>query len=206
MEKEQKSAEEKLRDRALEYLNKTYEDSFEPESYELGGWAYDWDTVRFIPKKYPEALVEVRVYRKEDGSYYFEDDYYNCYMYEEALEYYKDVFTKDVPVAVKMRFGGFILSDRLNGAKSFKEWRKVGEPCYAEVYYFTSVELTEDEQTNIVERIAGDKVAGRVTFFITNDENLLVERELEDIINYQEELTEMKTVFSIDYDYKIEME
>ena len=201
-EKDTRNSAEVMRDIALEYLNENYDDTFEPESYELGGWAYDWDTVRFVPKKYPEATVSVKVYENE-GEYSFTDDYFKCYMYAEAVEYYKEIFGGEISVTVKVGFNELDNSKLLDGATTFKEWREKGSYCYADVYYITKEELTEESQYDIVKQIAEDRIAGYVTFFTTTEEDLLEGLSTDEVFNNQEELTEGKKRFLIDYDFNI---
>ena len=74
---------DKIKNKALEYLNANYDDTFTALGYSDGDWAYDYSTVNFTSEKYSKS-VEVKVY-EENGTYAFTDDYFKLYMENDAV-------------------------------------------------------------------------------------------------------------------------
>ena len=195
---------EKIRAEAESYLNEHYSDTFMPAVFIPGGWAYEFESITFSSEKYPEERVEVRVYQNDDGTYRFKDNYYHCYMMDSAVEYARAVLGEET-AAVKVRFRNTVWSDELDGAETFEQWQARGTAC-AEFFVITRSTLAADAQLNIVEKIAEDQVSGMVMFLVTDDENLLRDKTLNEILNNQSKFVVGKDRYSIDYDFAVKAE
>lgn len=192
---------EEIRTDALAYLNNNYSDTFTAKLFTSSNWAYEYESITFTSQKYPDAIVEVRVYRNDDGTYRFKDNYYHCYMMDSTVCYGKSLFAEENAV-VKVRFANTVWSDKLNGARSFEEWVAQGS-ARADFFVITGNALSADEQTEIVEKIANDKVCGYVTFFVTAEENLLQDMSLDEILNQQSKFVAGENKYFINRQFEI---
>lgn len=200
MSKDKKNTAEIMREKATEYLNKKYNDTFTAEGYTSSNWAYDYSSITFTPKSFPSSIVEVRAYKNADDSYTFKDNYFKCLMNNDAVDFFKE-FLKDAEV--KVRFPNTIWSDELGGASSFSEWQSIGN-CKVDSYFITSNTLSADVMNSIVESIAKQKVSGTVTFITTADENKLRSEDLDNILNNQDKFISEKYEYYINSDFKPE--
>ena len=64
--------------------------------------------------------------------------------------------------------------------------------------------LSKDAQTAIAGKVAKDKVIGSVVFIVTNDENLLQDKTLDEILNNQSKFVVSKNDYYIDSNFEIE--
>lgn len=193
---------EETKKEALGYLNTNYSDTFTAKVYTSSNWAYEYESVTFASQKYPEEVVEVLVYENEDGTKRFEDNYYQCYMLDEAINYGESLVTEE-DVVVKVRFPEYVLSDELSGAKSFEEWKDKGTAC-ADFFIITGNTLATDVQEEIVNKVATAKVSGTIVFVVTNDENLLQDITLDEILNNQNEYVVSNNDYYINSNFEIE--
>lgn len=200
MSKDKKNTAEIMREKATEYLNKKYNDTFTAEGYTSSNWAYDYSSITFTPKSFPSSIVEVRAYKNADDSYTFKDNYFKCLMNNDAVDFFKD-FLKDAEV--KVRFPNTIWSDELGGASSFSEWQSIGN-CKVDSYFITNNILSDDVMNSIVESIAKQKVSGTVTFITTADENKLRSEDLDNILNNQDKFISEKYEYYINSNFKPE--
>lgn len=189
-----------MRDKAMEYLNSKYNDTFTAEGYSSSSWAYEYSSITFKSMNYPSNIVEVRVYKNDDDSYTFKDNYFKCYMYEGAVIFFNGLI-KDAEV--KVQFPNTIWSDELAGATSFSEWQTKGN-CKVDAYFITLNELSSDEKNSIVEKVAEQNISGTVTFITTEDESKLSNHSLDDILNNQEKLISSKDDYFINSNFKVE--
>lgn len=202
MSNNKQNSAETMREIALEYLNGTYEDTFTAEGYSSSSWAYEYSSITFTSAKYPDSIIEVRAYKNDDNSYTFKDNYFKCYMLSDGEAYYKGLLeTNDC--SVKVRFPSTIWSDELAGATSFNDWKNQGN-CTADVFVITNVELSDNVKNTFVNSVASDKIAGTITFLTTSDAELLANRQLDDILNNQSELTESKSEYFVNSNFDVE--
>lgn len=192
---------EEIRTEALAYLNNNYSDTFTAKLFIASNWAYEYESITFTSQKYPDAVVEVRVYKNDDGTYRFKDNYYHCYMMDSAASYGKALLAEENAV-VKVRFANTVWSDELNGARSFEEWVE-RESARADFFVITGNALSADEQIEIVGKIANDKVCGYVTFFVTTEENLLQDMSLDEILNQQSKFVVGENKYFINRQFEI---
>ena len=193
---------EEIRTEALAYLNKSYSDTFTAKVFTASNWAYEYESITFTSEKYPDAIVEVRVYKNDDGTYRFKDNYFHCYMNDSAVNYGKAIIEEENAV-VKVRFPNTVWSDELEGAQSFEDWKAKGTAC-ADIFVITQNALSKDAQTAIAGKVAKDKVLGSVVFIVTNDENLLQDKTLDEILNNQSKFVVSKNDYYIDSNFEIE--
>lgn len=193
---------EEIRTEALAYLNNSYSDTFTAKVFTASNWAYEYESITFTSEKYPEAIVEVRVYKNDDGTYRFKDNYFRCYMNDSAVNYGKTIITGEYAV-VKVRFPNTVWSDELAGAQSFEEWKAKGF-ARADIFVITQKAFSKDAQTEIASKVAKDKVLGSVVFIVTNDENLLQDKTLDEILNNQSKFVVSKNDYYIDSNFEIE--
>lgn len=203
MSENKTNSSEEMRDKALSYLNSKYDDNFTSKGYSSSNWAYEYSSITFVSEKYPESVVEVRAYKNDDGTYSFQDNYFKCFMYDEAVEYFESIVDGVDPLTVKVRFPSTIWSDELNNATSFNVWKSNGN-CTVDVFFITQQELTDEEKNTVVHNIAGNSVSGTITFLTTSNSNNLVDQQLDDILNNQDSFIESKSEFYINSQFEIE--
>ena len=195
MSNQKQNQAETTRERALEYLRSNYEDVFTAQAYSANNWAYRYESVTFTSKKYPGATVEVRVYQNEDNSVTFVDNYFHCYMMQDAVDYSKSLLGTNT-VSVKVRFSNSIWSDDLVDAKSFTQWKELGN-CEMDVFVIAKEALSQNEQTAFMETLVLEKITGMVTFFTTSDAELLVDYTLDDVLNNQSKLIQSRSQYYV---------
>ncbi len=200
--KKQNSAEE-MRDKALSYLTSKYDDNFTSKGYSSSNWAYEYSSITFISEKYPDSVVEVRAYKNDDGTYSYQDNYFKCYMHDEAVAYFESIVVGVEPLTVNVRFPSTVWSDELNNATSFDEWRANGN-CTVDVFFITQQELTDNEKDKVVNDVANSSVSGTVTFCTTSNSDNLLDKQLDDILNNQSSYIESKSEFYINSNFEIE--
>lgn len=193
---------EEIRTEALAYLNNSYSDTFTAKVFTASNWAYEYESITFTSEKYPDAIVEVRVYKNDDGTYRFKDNYFHCYMNDSAVTYGKAIVAEENAV-VKVRFPNTVWSDELAGTQSFEEWKTQGAAC-ADIFVITQNALSGDAQAEIAGKVAKDKVLGSVVFIVTNDENLLQDKTLDEILNNQSKFVVSKNDYYINSNFEIE--
>ncbi len=193
---------EEMRSEAMAYLDKNYSDTFTAKGYTSNNWAYDYESVTFKSDKFPGSVVEVRIYKNSDGTYRFKDNYYHCYMIDGAINYGKSLISQENAV-VKVRFPNTVWSDELEGAVTFDEWKEHGT-ARADLFIITGNALSADLQTEIVNKMAEDKVFGSVSFFVTKDEDLLKDKPLDEILNNQREFILSENKYYINSNFEIE--
>ena len=198
----QNSAEE-MQDNALTYLTNKYDDNFTSKGYSPSNWAYEYSSITFISEKYPDSVVEVRAYKNDDGTYSYQDNYFKCFMYDEAVAYFKSIVVGVYPLTVKVRFPSTVWSDELNNASSFTEWKANGN-CTADVFFITHQNLSDEDKNKVVHNIADNNISGTITFFTTSNGNNLLDEPLDDILNNQSSFIEGKCEFYINSKFEIE--
>lgn len=194
---------EEMRDNALSYLNGKYNDTFTSKSYSSNNWAYEYSSITFLSEKYPGTVVEVRIYKNDDGTFFYKDNYFNAFMYEDAVAYFENIIVGIEPLTVKIRFPSTIWSDELNNADSFEKWKANGN-CMVDVFYITQQDLTNDEKNKVLRDIAGSNISGTITFFTTSKSDNLLNQKLDDILNNQSSYVENKSEFYINSKFEIE--
>lgn len=202
MSDNKQSSAERMREKALEYLNMNYDDTFTAKGYASSNWAYEYETITFAPGKYSDSIVEVIAYKNDDGSYVFKDDYFKCYMQSDARTYFAGLL-EDTICSIKIRFPDAIWSDELGNATSFEEWKNLGS-CEVDIFVFTSTEVKEELRISYVNKVASDKIEGTVTFFTTSDDELLADYNLDEILNNQSEYVGSKCRYYINENYEVE--
>jgi len=193
---------EDIRAEAMAYLDKNYSDKFTARTYTSDNWAYDYESVTFKSEKFPDSVVGVRIYKDDDGTYSFQDNYYHCYMLDSAVNYGKSLISQENAV-VKVRFQNTVWSDELEGARTFDEWKEHGT-ARADFFIITGNALSDDLQAEIVNKMAEDKVFGSVWFFVTNDKELLKDKPLDEILNNQREFIVSESKYRINSKFEIE--
>lgn len=186
---------ETTRERALEYLYSNYEDIFTAEAYSASNWAYKYESVTFTSEKYPGTTIEVRVHQNEDNSVTIVDNYFHSYMRQDATDYSKSLLGTNA-VSVKVRFPNSIWSNNLAGAKTFAQWKELGN-CEMDVFVITKEVLSQSEQTAFAETLVLEKITGMITFFTTSDAALLADYTLDDVLNNQSKLTQSKSQYYV---------
>lgn len=194
---------EEMRDKALNYLNSKYDDTFTSKSYSSSNWAYEYASITFNSEKYPDFVVEVRAYKNDDGTYSYQDNYFKCFMHDEAVVFFESMVNDVEPLTVKVRFPGTIWSDELNKAVSFNEWVSNGN-CTVDVFFITRQELADEDKDTVVHNIANNSISGTVTFLMTSDSNNLLDQQLDDILNAQSSYVESKSEYYINSKFEIE--
>lgn len=193
---------EQMRVQALEYLGERYCDEFTAMGYSGPSWAYDYASITFSSKEFPDAVVEVRATRKEDGSFVFKDNYYQCCMMDEAVDFCKN--SADLgQVCIKVRFPDSVWSDALQGAETLQDWAAKGT-CQMDVFVISAGELLPEVQNAFLEALVSNKITGSVVFLTTDAEDLLAEKTLDEILNSQSELVTGQKRYFIRSDFAIE--
>lgn len=196
----QNSAEE-MRENALSYLVSKYnDDHFTSESYSSSNWAYEYSSITFFSEKYPNSVIEVRAYKNDDGTYSYQDNYFKCFMYDEAVAYFENFISVE-PVTVKVRFPSTVWSDELNNASTFSEWRDSGK-CTVDVFFITQQDLYDKDK--VVHNIADNNISGSIMFFTTSSSNNLLDESIDNILNEQSSFIESKSEFYINSKFEIE--
>ncbi len=193
---------EKAKREALEYLNASYTDTFTARTYTAGSWAYGYESITFASENYPDEIVEVRIHENEDGTHWFEDDYYQCYMLGDAVRYGESLVA-DVDTIVKVRFPDYVMSGDLSGAESFGEWKEQGT-AVADFFIITRSSLPADTQEEIAKRVASDKIYAGITFLVTGDDSLLQDMPLDELLNNTNEYVVSENVYYINSDFETE--
>lgn len=193
---------EKVRELAHEYLNGKYDDNFVAKGYSKENWAYNYATVTFASEKYVELLIEVRVYKNEDGTYCFEDNYFRCTMEPDAIEYLEGILGIDSK-NIKIRFSGATWSDDLAGAQKFIDWKNQGT-CSMDVYVLTESELSEERRNVSVNAIANERICGCVNFYVTKEVDVVTGIDIDEVLNNQSKFIQSKTEYYINSDFKVE--
>lgn len=197
-----KNLAERMKDLALDYLTRSYDDSFVAKSFSTENWAYNYSTVIFYSEKYDEAQIEVRIYKNEDGSYMFRDNYFRYFLQAEAVEWFGEFFT-DENVVIKIRFPGSVWSDDLAGAKTFLDWKNTG-CCVVDVYVFCENDLLEEKKNDFVGLMVSEKIQGNVSFCGVLEINNISNISLDEILNNQARFIESKSKYHIDNTFEVE--
>lgn len=192
---------DKIKDKALEYLNANYEDTFTALGYSDGDWAYDYSTVNFTSEKYSKSF-EVRVY-EESGTYAFTDDYFKLYMENDAVAYLKNIANKyEKDNEIKVRFISPELPDLLNNKSTFSDY-VASEKCNLEVYIISASSFSESDITAMLSDICGAKIMGNFRFAVTNDKDLLSAYSISEIVNDKADSIIEKKNYSINSNFKV---
>ena len=185
-----------IKEEAAAYLSNHYPDTFSPKLYTPKNWAYEYESLIFTSQKYPDAQIEVRAYKNEDGDYRFKDNYFRSSMMADAV-CYGEFLLQGTPGVVKVRFPYTIWSDDLGGANSFEGWKAQGTAC-VDIFVFSSTPLSAAMQREIVGKVKADRVYGSVQFVVTEDESLLCNKTLDDILNNQKEYVVAKKIYNVE--------
>lgn len=192
---------DKIKDKALEYLNANYEDTFTALGYSDGDWAYDYSTVNFTSEKYSKS-VEVRVY-EESGTYAFTDDYFKLYMENDAVAYLKNIANKyEKDNEIKVRFISPELPDSLNNKSTFSDY-VASEKCNLEVYIISASSFNQSDIASMLSDICGAKIMGNIRFTVTNDKDLLSAYSISEIVNVKADSIIEKNSYSINSNFKV---
>lgn len=192
---------EKIKDLALNYLNDKYDDTFKPQGYSNGDWAYEYSSVSFISEKYADS-VEVQVTKSGDD-YLFEDDYYKLTMKEETEKYFEKLVERNgYEVEVKVDFSGTEMPTDLDSNSTFTELTETGK-CNIEVYFISLSVFTDDSITAVMNDIANAHIMGHFRFIQTDDSNLLAEYSISEIVDEKSGAILNKQSYSINKNYEI---
>lgn len=192
---------EKIKDKALEYLNSNYDDTFTAMGYSASGWAYDYSTVSFNSGKYSKS-VEVRVY-KENGTYSFTDDYFKLYMENDAVAYLKNIVNRYGKAnEVKVRFVSPELPDSLGTKATFSDYMASGK-CDLEVYIVSGSAFNESDTTAMLSEICAAKITGNFRFTVTDDKDLLSAFSISEIVNKKADSIIEKKSYSINNNFEV---
>lgn len=186
---------EQLKNIALKHLTENYDDTFKPLSLTHKSWAYDFAEVVFQSEKYKDP-VRVRIYEDPDGKKYCVDNYYQLDMMQDAVEYFTQFNSCDVRVS----FLNTVWSDKLSGSTTFGDWVEKGN-CKSDVYYFSEIPITAEEQERIVQKIIDANIAGTIYFFEVKAS--VADQTLDEILNNQDEFIKSKSHYFIEAEYKI---
>lgn len=203
MSNNKKNKAEEMRDFALSYLQSRYDDTFTAKGYSSSNWAYEYSRITFFSQKHPGFLIEVRAFENDDGTYYYTDNYFKCFMLDDAVAYFDSIVKDFEPITVKVRFPSTIWSDELNNADSFNQWKSTGN-CRVDVFFITQQDLSEDEKSTVVHSIADSNISGMITFLVTNRNDNLIDQHLDDILNNQNSYVESESRFYIRSNFEIE--
>lgn len=192
---------DKIKDKALEYLNANYDDTFTALGYSDGDWAYEYSTINFTSEKYSKS-VEVRVY-EENETYAFTDDYFKLYMENDAVAYLKNIVSKyGKNTEIKVRFVSPELPDSLNNKSTFSDYM-ASEKCNLEVYIISDSAFNDSDITAILSDICGAKIMGNFRFTVTNDNDLLSAYSISEIVNEKADSIIEKKSYSINSNFKV---
>ena len=181
--KEGKTPEE-MKELAQEYLNLNYNDTFTAKGYSPVSWAYPYASLRFASQKYPDEVVEVRIY-EEDGSVSLKDNYFRYAMKEDAEEAFGEIVAEyESDAVIKVSFVEQTLPDGLPPQADFKTYAAMGE-CRLDLYIITDAELGEEIQQMILKKVQEEKIQGNVRFLVVDDLQLFGESSISDIVNEQ---------------------
>lgn len=192
---------EKIKDKALEYLNENYDDTFTALGYSDGDWAYDYSTVNFTSEKYSKS-VEVRVY-EANGTYSFQDNYFKLYMENDAVSYLKNIVSKyGKENKVKVRFVSPELPDSLDTNATFSDYVSSSK-CNLEVYIVSDSAFNERDITAILSEICDAKIVGNFRLIVTNDKDLLSAYSISEIVNEKTDSIIEKKSYSINSSFEV---
>ena len=192
---------DKIKNKALEYLNANYDDTFTALGYSDGDWAYDYSTVNFTSEKYSKS-VEVRVY-EESGTYAFADDYFKLYMENDAVACLENIvgkYKKDSEI--KVRFISSELPDSLNNKSTFSDYL-ASEKCNLEVYIISDSSFSESDITAMLSDICDAKIMGNIRFTVTKYKDLLSAYSISEIVNDKADSIMEKKSYSINSNFKV---
>lgn len=175
---------EAWREKTVQYLEDRYPDHFSAKSYTSKNWAYPYARMTLSSQKYPTAVVEVRIYQDEDGSFRFEDNYYQYALYEDAVRFVERRAGGVSPLTVKVRFWGDFLPEDRDSELSLEELMSAGA-CRLDVFLITQTELPEAGRKQIVDDLSKDGLQGFVTFLTTSEAGNLASFSLEEILDNQ---------------------
>lgn len=192
---------EKMKEIALAYLSDHYDDHFSALGYSSSNWAYKYSSIRFMSQKFSEPF-EVHVYKNDDETYSFEDNYFHLYMMPDAISFFQSLADEIGVYTVRVRFPYALWSDGSDLYSNFKKLKNNGK-CETDVFYITNIVLTDIQMKNIASKIASENITGSVYFLVTNDSELLVSYTLHDILNDMGTLVTSTYEYHIDFDHKI---
>jgi len=197
-----KKSPEEIKDEALAYLNSYYDDEFTPVMFEGPSWAYNYYTIFFESKKYDGQCFKVYKFKDEPDKFY--DGYFKLAMNADACSFFEEIVSQkvDIPVTIKVGFGGLYLSKEVSPNATFAECIGTGE-FVLQVYVFSNEDIPHETQKQILSSFIEKKNALCVTFYTTKDTvDTLKNTLLEDIIA---SATFLKSKFySISKDFTIE--
>ena len=193
---------ESVRDSALEYLCSRYSDTFVAKGYSDRSWAYEYATVTFSCEKFAGELIEVRVYKNDDGSYRFEDNYFRFSMKDEAVSYLEGCL-RNSDAEIKVRFPASVWSTDVAGAKTFVAWMNCGT-CVMDIYVLSKTELSDNVEIDFVNSIASERIRGSINFCVINILDSVAEMSLDDFLNNQAEYIQSRNKYYINAEFMIE--
>ena len=199
---------EKIKDEALEYLNKNYSDDFSPVRFESKSWADENDTMTFTSKKYDGQYLYVYV-KKDNGKYTFSDDYFRLYMSEEADEYFKNLADSILgDVITKVDFNNFTLPSKLNPKSTFTDYLESGE-VLLDLYIFgdnISTATSESQYKELLNELIEKRLDISVYFIAINadDKGALKSTPLRDILSSTKKLFIERKGYIIKGDFSVE--
>lgn len=167
---------------ALQYLSSKYNDNFTLCGYLSKSWAYSYETITYYSEKYSDK-VTVYVYG-DKGDYSYKDNYYMLSMKDDAQNYFEKFPQKyGYSIETKVKF---IPSEiyNINGNDPFEKYAK-SEKCMADVYFICKSNYSNNDMEAIIKDICNSKIMGSVYFWVTNDNNLLSQYDLDYIFNYK---------------------
>lgn len=198
---DRKKSPEEIRDICLEYLKSKYEDTFTAKGFFAKKWANEYSAITFSSAKYPDEIVEVRAYGLGGDECRCKDNYFKCFMRDEAMNYFSDI-DKDLPGRIIVRFPGSVWSDELAGISSFVQWVSSGK-CLIDVFVILDQMITEERMIEYTKEVIKGNISGMVSFIVLKN-NESIGMDLDGILNNQGELVESKRDFCLlNYDSKM---
>ena len=173
---------EKKKNDALKYLTEKYtDDEFVEQAYSQSDWAYDYETIVFLSKKYNEKFS---VYIEDSNlqeSFY--DNYYTLYMKTEAEKYYYDMCEDLIgnKFAVKVRFNDDNINDSA-GKISFEEYIE-NFHSNIDICFIISSDLDRNSQESIINRFIEKQYSESICFYMVGLIDTVESMSYDEVVN-----------------------
>lgn len=112
-----------------------------------------------------------------------EDDYYKIYMKPEAEAWLNSIFSKcGADCIVRCEFVSDVSPNTIKPSAMFGEYVASGK-CKLRIYVFSDAEISKKNVSNALDIIASKQVSGKITLYIGNDVDALLDNmSVDDII------------------------
>ena len=190
----QKTIEEK-KNKALQYLNENYDDTFAAKGYESKSWAYDYDTLFFYSDKFSDTFC-VRII-ENDTKVTYQDNYLRFYLSNSAIDYFKRIAQNHgLASDIKLEFiSEYLSADK--GTRSFEDFIK-SHSCTVEVCFVSADEYSDEAITALVDDLSNANVTGIIRFVTVKNSLIINNLSLSDILNDNGKIVVNQKSFSID--------